>query len=244
MPEVALIGGTIYLNSEVLAGAERIDMDTEFGKASLLQNEKAVFLPRHGLERNIPPHMINHRANISALKECGVKKILGASSTGSLHHTILPGTLMIPDDYINFWSGSDDTLFDHNLVHITPILDEETRQIIIQACTRLSIKVVDRGVYFQTKGPRLETKAEIRLLQNFADIVGMTMGSEATVAQEAGLQYACIASVDNYANGLSEIPLSVAEIHTNAGKSADLIREIFFEVLSIVGSSKEVDTLR
>ncbi|MHC9541637.1 MAG: MTAP family purine nucleoside phosphorylase [Vulcanimicrobiota bacterium] len=244
MPEVALIGGTIYLNSEVLAGAKRIDIKTEFGMASLMQNDKAVFLPRHGLEKNIPPHMINHRANITALKECGVTKIVGATSTGSLHRTILPGTLMIPDDYVNLWSGSDDTLFDHSLVNITPMLDDDMRQIIVQACKRLSIQVIDKGVYLQTKGPRLETKAEIRFLQNFADIIGMTMGSEASVAQEAGLKYAGIASVDNYAHGLIETPLSADEIRINAGKMADLISNIFFEVLRIVDSSKEVDNLR
>jgi len=244
MPEVALIGGTIFLNSEAIAGARRIDMETEFGMASIMQNDKAVFLPRHGLEKNIPPHMINHRANITALKKCGVTKIVGAASTGSLRRTILPGTLIIPDDYINLWSGSDDTLHDHSLVNITPILDSDIRRIIIQACERLSIQVIDKGVYAQTKGPRLETRAEIRLLQNFADIVGMTMGSEASVAQEAGLKYAGIASVDNYAHGLSENPLSVDEIRINAGKMADLISNIFFEILRIVESSKEVESPR
>jgi 5'-methylthioadenosine phosphorylase len=244
MPEVALIGGTIYLNSQVLEGAEKTEIDTEFGKAALMQNDKAVFLARHGLEKNIPPHMINHRANMTALKQCGVRKIIGTSSTGSLHHAIPPGALMIPDDYISLWCGSGDTLFDHRLEHITPALDEDLRQTIINACKKLSISVLDRGTYFQTKGPRLETKAEVRFLQGFADIVGMTMGSEAAVAQEAGLQYACIASVDNYANGLSETPLSVAEIYKNSGRNADLIKDIFFEVLMIEGSSKEVNTPR
>jgi 5'-methylthioadenosine phosphorylase len=129
------------------------------------------------MEDTIPPHRINHRANLSAFKELGVSMIIGINSVGSLKPEIPPKTLVIPHDYINLWGVQ--TLFDDEIRHITPGLNEDLRQLILMVAKKRKIEVTGEGVYIQTRGPRLETRAEIHLLRNFGEVVGMTMGNEA-----------------------------------------------------------------
>jgi 5'-methylthioadenosine phosphorylase len=130
--------------------------------------------------------------------------------TGSLKKAIKPGSLVIPDDYLSF--SVIPTFFKDRIIHITPALDESLRASIINAARKGRIKIVPTGVYVQTAGPRLETKAEIGILKNYGDIIGMTLASEATLAQEIGLGYAAICTVENYANGLSKAPLDFDNI--------------------------------
>ena len=168
-----------------------------------------IFLARHG-QKKLPPHLVDHQKNILTLKKKGVKEVIGICSVGSLKKEIKPGTIVLPDDFINF---NPITLFSRQTIvggikffHSQPQLDEELRNKISQIISKNfpALKFFKQGTYFQTKGPRFETKAEIKMIKNFADVVGMTMADEATVAREAGLKYACICSVDNYANGMDE----------------------------------------
>lgn len=199
---IAIISGSMMYESDILQGFEETSVDTAYGWVFLMVNREknAVFLQRHGKKRNIPPHKINHIANIAALKELGVKKIFSISSTGSLKKDIPPGSIVIPDDYIDFFSKS--TIYDDKIVHVTPEISEELRQELTEAASEAGIKVISHGIHLQTTGPRLETKAEVQILKRFGDVVGMTFGSEATIANEFGIPIANIASVDNYANGI------------------------------------------
>lgn len=236
MKPVGIISGTIPLHEEdVFKNLKRTPVETPFGHALVFASEAAAFIPRHGVDakHGIPPHKINHRANLSALQEMGVEEVIGINSTGSLKRDLGPGTVVIPDDYISLSAGP--TVFDDRAVHITPALSRETREKLISTTEKLGVAVRTGGVYWQTPGPRLETKAEIRLMSQFADIVGMTMASEATIAAELGLSYAAICSVDNYGHGLVEEPLAAEKIAQGARNNMRTILKIIDSYLRTGG---------
>jgi 5'-methylthioadenosine phosphorylase len=162
-----------------------------------------------------------------ALKEKGITKIIGMNSVGSLKLEIPPPSILIPSDYINIWEIP--TIFDKDVVHVVPALDEDLRNQLISQSKKQGLEIIDKGIYVQTKGPRLETRAEVSMLCNFADVVGMTMASEATLARESGLTYASMCSVDNYANGIVDEPLDNDKILANATVNGDKIRDFIFK---------------
>lgn len=178
MKKIAIIGGSGFKN---------------------YKNKNILFVIRH--RNGIPPHKINHIANLKAIKKTGIKNIIGICSVGSLQKNILPGTFLVPNDYINLHNIQ--TIHHKKAVHIIPGLNEELRNSIIKSAKKLKINFLDKGIYYQTQGPRFETKAEIKMISHFADIVGMTMANEATLAQEMGLKYAALCTVDNFANGIN-----------------------------------------
>ena len=126
------------------------------------------------------------------------------------------------------------TIHQNKAVHITPSLDEEVRQKLIRAARHGNIEAVAKGTYWQTPGPRLETKAEIKMMANFADVVGMTMASEAVIALELGMHYASACSIDNFGNGLIEKPLTMEEILIGTRKNADLMIRLIKSYLGIL----------
>ncbi len=229
MNMIGVIGGVGISKSEVLKGAEEEKIETPFGNVAMLITDKFSFIPRHGISSDIPPHKINHRANISAFMEKGIKRIIGVNSVGSLNFEIVPPTILIPHDYINFWNIA--TFYDDKIVHIVPGLDEELRQILISIVEKFELAIVAEGVYVQTSGPRLETKAEIKMLEDYGDVVGMTMASEATLARELGLGYASICSVDNYAHGITDEPLTNEMIVENAKVNGEKIADFLLKVV-------------
>jgi len=192
-----------------------------------------AFLPRHGKDHRIPPHKLNHRANLWALKEIGVTHILGTSSTGSLKDTIRPGSFVVPDDFIGFWDIP--TYFDDRVVHATPSLDPTLRAALAAAAKDANAVFQDRGVYVQTTGPRLETRAEIAFFQSIGDVVGMTMASEATLAAELGIPYASLCTVDNFAHGIVDEPLSFEQIRETQRANAALTRTVVAKALGRIG---------
>jgi 5'-methylthioadenosine phosphorylase len=226
-PLLGIISGTIPLHrNEIFKNLTERELETEFGKALVYLSDTIVFIPRHGKDsrHHILPHLINHQANLKALKDLGVKEVMGVNSTGSLKKELRPGIIVIPDDYLVL-SGTP-TAIHGKAVHITPILSHDVRKRWIDAARDCGINVIDGGVYWQTTGPRFETKAEIRMMSGFADLVGMTMASEAVIAQELGLDYAALCSVDNYGHGLVERELTLEEILQNARRNTDTIMKI------------------
>jgi len=159
-------------------------------------------LQRHGAMYYHPPHAIDHEENLRALKSKGIEKIIGICSVGSLKENIKPGTFCIPSDYIDFWSRATIYKEGSSAEHVVPELDVDLQALIIDNLPKNETICAADCTYVQTTGPRLETKAEIKLLKAFGHLVGMTMGSEATIAKELGLKYAALCMVDNYANGL------------------------------------------
>ncbi len=195
-------------------------------------DQKVAFLPRHGKEHRIPPHKLNHRANVWALKEVGATSILATASTGSLKRAIRPGDFVVPDDFVSFWTIP--TFHDDRVVHATPGLDENLRSVLVRAARAEGATARYRGVYVQTTGPRLETRAEIAFFRNIGDVVGMTMASEATLASELGIPYACLCTVDNYCNGIIDEPLTFDRIQDTQRRNADLTRKIIARAVGMV----------
>ena len=229
MEPLGLIAGSAYRDLLSPEDAELERVSTEFGEALVWLSCSLAFLPRHGVENDIPPHRINHRANLMAFRKLGVSKIISVNSTGSLRKTFPPMTLLVPHDYANLWTVQ--TFYDHELRHITPGLDQALRDLILQVATQKGIEVVRGGVYVQTTGPRLETKAEIAMLRCFGDVVGMTMGNEATLARELDIAYASICSVDNFCHGITETPLREEDIVHAARENAYTITKWIHAIL-------------
>jgi 5'-methylthioadenosine phosphorylase len=199
---LGIIGGTSLLYS-TLPSLERKQVDTPFGNTELLMGD-VVLLMRH--QHELPPHRINFRSNMAALAIAGVDRIVAFGSTGSLNREILPGSLVIPTDYISMTEIP--SIHDHAIEHVMPELSPE----LLQDLHRYIPAARLGGTYVQTRGPRFETIAEIAAFSRCADLVGMTLASEATLARELGMPFAGICTVDNYANGLADGVLTWEEV--------------------------------
>ncbi|MSR13006.1 MAG: S-methyl-5'-thioinosine phosphorylase [Gammaproteobacteria bacterium] len=221
---IAIIGGSGLDRLSALQKVREHRVGSRYGTPSgaiiegLLAGAPVLFLPRHGEGHSIPPHRINYRANIAALRDHGVEEIFAVTAVGGIAKTAGPGRIVIPDQIIDYTAGREHTFYDGidgNLDHVefgepyTPA----TRQRLIAAANAVPLEVVTEGVYGATQGPRLETAAEIaRLARDGCTLVGMTGMPEAALAREAGLRYANCALVVNWAAGIGGDPISLAEI--------------------------------
>jgi len=195
---LGIIGGTSLLFADLPPLKEEV-VATPYGKATVHTGDICL-LPRH--QNCLPPHRINHRAHLAALKILGVDRIVAFGSVGSLKVEYQPGSVLIPKDFIS-WSGIP-TFHDTTITHATPGFDHDL--IIALSTTHPDIRI--GGTYVQTSGPRFETVAEVHALGKIADMVGMTVASEATLANELGIRFAAICTVDNYANGIGDESIS------------------------------------
>lgn len=232
--KIAIIGGSGVYNPKIFKKEKEIKIKTPFGFPSApieigdFLGKKIAFLARHGKKKEIPPYKVNYRANISALKKLGVKYIFAFNSVGSLKKEIKLGDFLIASDYIDF---DPPTFYEKNPKFVTPYISEKLKNVLIKIMKKLKLRLWKKAIYFNSKGPRLETKAEINLIKNFADIVGMTMAKEATLANELNLEYGSLCSVDNYAHGIGNKTLSQEEIEENQTKNSKILEKIMIEIL-------------
>ena len=229
---VALIGGTGFDSLAQFQVSHREVVRTPYGdpsgilKSGTLDGKSLVFLPRHGRDHKIPPHKVNYRANIWSLKSMGVTEIVAFAAVGGISDNLRDGTIVIPDQLIDYTWGREHTFFDGDssrLEHIdfTYPYSSRLRQDLIQAASKARVRVVSKGCYGATQGPRLETAAEIDRLENDgADVVGMTGMPEAALARELGLEYVCLAIVVNAAAGRSDQLISMEAISNNLEKGS------------------------
>lgn len=222
---LGIIGGTSLLFSR-LPELKKQTIDTPFGNAELLIGDIALLM-RHQNDR--PPHRINYRANMAALAIAGVDRIIAFASSGSLNRDIAPGTLVIPTDFMTMTDipSIHDHAIEHVMPSLSPGLSEDLLRIIPEA--RLG------GTYIQTRGPRFETVAEIRAFSGAADLVGMTLASEATLACELAVPFAAICTVDNYANGLAEGVLTFEEVLKISRQYRERTSEILNKIIMQMG---------
>lgn len=230
MEAIGIIGGTSFAEWDEFKIEEEEEKHTPWGTPSSplykgsLHDEKIILLKRHGPDHDIPPHRINHRANVYALQK-EVDAVIGICSAGSLRADIGVPSVGIPEDYVNFWNPP--TFYDEEIKHVTPELSTDLRKKLIKSAENSGIETIyDDAVYVQTKGPRLETKAEVKILSNFGDLVGMTMASEATLCKECNIDYAGISTIDNYANGIKDETVDYEEIVETARDSWKEVKEI------------------
>ncbi|MFU2488929.1 S-methyl-5'-thioinosine phosphorylase [Thauera sp. WH-1] len=210
---LAIIGGSGLTQLSNMETLRREVVRTPYGEPSgalvfgRMCEEPVVFLARHGFGHTIPPHRVNYRANIWALKEARVTGIVSVASVGGIRADLAPGTLVVPHQIIDYTWGRSSTFFDGGdsaVKHIdfTHPYDEELRRRLLAAIAATGDVAIDGGVYATSQGPRLETAAEIdRFERDGADLVGMTGMPEAALARELDLPYAAISVVVNYAAG-------------------------------------------
>ncbi|HVP96876.1 MTAP family purine nucleoside phosphorylase [Methanoregula sp.] len=222
---LGIIGGTSLLFS-TLPELKKDDVATPFGSTELLCGD-IVMLMRH--QHGLPPHRINYRANLAAMAIAGVDRIVAFGSTGSLKKEIPPGTLMIPTDYVSVTDIP--SIHDNAIEHVRPELS--------QALARKLASVVPQarlgGIYVQTRGPRIETVAEVAALSQIADVVGMTVASEATLACELGMEFAALCTIDNYANGLGTDVLTFDHILSTSKAYSQRTGEILGAIIKQMG---------
>ncbi|HWT89527.1 MAG TPA: MTAP family purine nucleoside phosphorylase, partial [Solirubrobacterales bacterium] len=195
----------------------------------------AAIVQRHdGGDAFVLPHAIDHEANLRALVEQGCDRVLAIGSVGSLRPELGVGSLVCPDDFIALNLG--DSIFADARAHSAPGFAPRWREEVIAAWSEGGQAPRDGGVYWQARGPRFETPAEIRLMAAHADVVGMTIASECVVAGELGLDYAALCVVDNLANGLGEGKVSTAAMEGDRLVNAERLREGLAAVLPRLGA--------
>ncbi|MBQ2666173.1 S-methyl-5'-thioadenosine phosphorylase [Methanobrevibacter sp.] len=228
---IGIIGGSgVYeLTNKAEACTEKT-VKTDYGdvKVSILDicSKKVAFIPRHASGHSIPPHKINYRANIDALKNIGVTKIVATNSVGSMNEEMPPGSFVIPDDFLDFSQNRVKTFYEDKVVHIdvTEPYCQGLRDVLAK-----SGDVILGGTYVCTEGPRFETPAEIRMFKMLGgDLVGMTGLPEVTLAREREICYNSICIVSNFASGISQDELTIDEVfEIVAEKEADLLELIY-----------------
>ncbi len=253
---IAIIGGSgLY---ELLEEAESRIVETPFGKSPRIDigvfgEKRVAFLARHAkpgsmeVKHEVPPHMINYRANILALKRLGVKAILATNACGSLKREYKPGDILIPDQLIDMTKNRDYTFYDGSVtpkeligeganstvIHIdfTHPYCPSLRAIIIDAAKSINLKVHEKGCYVCTEGPRFETPAEIKFFSLIGvDVVGMTSVPEAILARELNMCYASICIITNYAAGMQE-RISQEEVRGIFNKARDKVYALLEEAV-------------
>jgi len=177
--------------------------------AAGLDVEGTTVIDRHG-EPYALPHLIDHEANLRKLADAGCDRVLGVASVGGLRPELIPGTFLCPGDFIAL-DLPPLTIRSDPAAHRVPGFDPDWRALVVEAFAA-ELQLHDGGVYWQVTGPRLETAAEVRVIAQHADVVGMTVAAECIVAGELGLPYAAICVVDNLANGVGATELTLEEV--------------------------------
>jgi 5'-methylthioinosine phosphorylase len=244
--ELAIIGGTGLTKLEALKISDREIVHTPYGEPSAplthgnLFGRDIMFLPRHGYGHTIPPHKINFRANVWALKQAGAKYVIAVAAVGGIRSDMGPSQLVVPDQIIDYTYSRVTTFFEEGLKNVTHIdftepYSNALRLKLIKAAKAASLEVVDNGTYGATQGPRLETAAEInRMEKDGCDIIGMTGMPEAALAREVGLEYATCAVVANWAAGRGAGEITMKEIEAELAKGMDKVGKVLEKFVTLV----------
>jgi 5'-methylthioinosine phosphorylase len=225
----AIIGGTGLTEfTELVNTIIHTDITTELGKPSgdivegELHGQRLLFLPRHGNPHAVAPHLINYRANLLALQQLGADEIIAINAVGGIHSHAIAGHISVPKQIIDYTAGREHTFFDGTFKPLDYIdfsypYDEALRQKLIDVLSQQGLKkgFSGDGVYGATQGPRLETIAEVKRLENDGcDLVGMTGMPEAALARELNIPYASLCLVVNPAAGKSVGLIPMDEIRS------------------------------
>jgi 5'-methylthioadenosine phosphorylase len=239
---IGIMGGSGLYEIEGLSVKESRDVDTPFGRPSgpvskcEYEGRTLCFLPRHGGDHSIPPHKVNYRANVWALKDTGVQKIISVSAVGGINTNFEPGGIVLGSQILDFTKNRISTFFDENdVVHVdcTYPYCGDMKNIIVTVAKDTGIDIVDGSTYVAVEGPRLETAAEIEFYRSAgADIVGMTAMPEASLAREAEMCYSGIYVVTNYAAGIKGDKLTTDEVVQTMNASADRVKVLLSKVLT------------
>lgn len=238
MIRIAIITGTGMQKILHAAGSNE-QVSNRYGVVEFMRlqmgDRELLVLPRHGEGHTVPPHRINYRANIWALREFGVCGVLATASVGSLNPDIQPGSLVVLDQFIDFTRRRVSTFFDGEggivrHADFTEPYCPRLRNALLEAAKGEGVPAHPTGTYLCAEGPRFETPAEIQMFRRWgADVVGMTNVPEVTLAREAGLCYAAVAIVANWAAGISDRPLSHKEVTAETKRHSHTLRAVLLK---------------
>jgi 5'-deoxy-5'-methylthioadenosine phosphorylase len=244
---LAIIGGSgLYSLGEDFHLGDQLAQQTPYGETSAApllgrwQELELVFLPRHGEGHSLPPHAVNYRANLWALKQAGVSKLIAVNAVGGIGADMAPRSLAVPRQLIDYSSGREHSYFDGGDGRVRHVDFSEPysaglRASLLQAGAQLGLSLVDGGTYGCTNGPRFETAAEIeRMRRDGCSMVGMTGMPEAGLARELEIEYASLAMSVNWAAGVAEGDISMAEIMANLEHSVATLRPLLLSAARLI----------
>lgn len=239
MIKTAIIGGTGIYNPDALENRREVLQETRYGAVAITigthQGIELAFIPRHGSKHSVPPHLINYQANILALYKLGVRNILATAAVGSLNYDFRPGQFVLVDQFLDFTKSRPSTFYeggDMGVVHcdMTVPYCPRLRSALVQAANNLNYTVINGGVYVCTEGPRFETAAEISVYKLLGgDVVGMTSVPEVCLARELGMCYATVATITNFAAGISPTILTHSEVYEVMKNNTSAVRKLLLE---------------
>jgi 5'-methylthioadenosine phosphorylase len=223
------------------SGVRAVDLCPEgerrtLGATAVLVSDTTAVIGRHGIEPTPTlPHLVDHRANLAALIDAGCDRVLALCSTGSLRADWAVGTIVAPDDIWSPWASPD--WHGDARDHVVPVVSPIWRAAVIDAWRAQAVApIIDGGTYVQTRGPRFESRAEVRFYGTVGDVVGMTMATELVLANQAGLDYAAVCAVDNLGNGLADSPLAYADFEQGvADNRAQLLADVARVIAALAG---------
>ncbi|MDP3071338.1 MAG: MTAP family purine nucleoside phosphorylase [Opitutaceae bacterium] len=231
--KVAFLSGTSIVNSTLFAAWAVKTIETQHGPVTYKTKGDFTLINRHGYAFPLPPHSINYRANIAALAELGCVDVVSLNSVGSLKKELPPGTFVSCSDYVGLQQGPA-TFFDTELKGGAPGIANNLIPKIISALAPEFV-IHPGKTYVQMRGPRFETKAEIKIVQHWGDVIGMTAAHEADLCTEAGLRYNSLALIDNYANGLEGTEIDFAKFKDLVKDNQAKVNRLFVRLLEILG---------
>lgn len=249
MPKIAIIGGSGIYDPAIFKAERSEKVSTPYGAPSCaidvgsMEGVEVAFLARHGKGHFIPPHKVNYRANVWALKSLGVERILAASACGSLKEECAPGTIVVLDQFIDFTKKREYTFYDGGQVHHVSLADpfcKTMSALCVDEGKKLGLKVQPKGTYVCIEGPRFSTRAESRMFRSFADVIGMTLVPECQLAREQEICYATLAMATDY-DVWQEKPVNAQEVLEIMGKNVANVRKIMKEVLPKLPAKRDCE---
>lgn len=250
MADIGVFGGSGFY--KFLTDVEQIKVETPYGMPSdkisiaTIGNKRVAFLPRHGGDHSIPPHMINYRANVWAMKSLGVSCIIGPNAAGSLQPHIKPGDFVVIDQFVDRTKARKDTFYDGPIAtHVSSadIYCPTLRKNAIDSCKELGINVHETGTVAVIEGPRFSSKAESKWFTSMGwEVINMTQYPEGYLAREQELCYVCISLITDYDAGLvGDVvdPVSTQEIVNVFRDNLDKLRDLLFKMIETIDLSKQ-----
>ncbi len=247
--EVGIIGGSGLYDPGLFESRTEVKIYTPYGEPSdvvivgTVAGRRVAFIPRHGRGHRIPPHRINYRANIWALKQLGVKWVISVSAVGSLREDYRPGDLVVPDQFIDMTKNRVYSFFDGPVVAHISMADpfcEQLRRILIESAEKNGYRVHSRGTYICIEGPRFSTRAESWIWKNVfkADIIGMTLVPEVNLACEAQMCYATLALVTDY-DVWADKPVTAEEVATIMKENVEKAKKVVYDAIKLLPEEPE-----
>jgi 5'-methylthioadenosine phosphorylase len=242
--EVGVFGGSGFY--AFLDDVEEVEIETPYGKPSApvaigeVGGKRVAFLPRHGRAHELPPAQINYRANVWAMKEFGVRRVIGPNASGSLRSDLTLGDFVVCDQFVDRTWGRKDTFYEGpETTHVSPAEPycPDLRRILLEAAAELGIPAHDGGTVVVVNGPRFSTRAESKWFQDAGmDVINMTAYPEASLARELELCYANISMVTDHDVGVEGTqPVTHEEVIRVFNANNDRLRELLFAAIPKIG---------